>query len=76
VGFWGTLALNIPDFSRYVRSRRDQAVVAADDDDQMLQVNISYVHDLDSDRTFTGGAEFEYGAGSRGKPYTNSPPRW
>jgi hypothetical protein len=34
----------------------------------------SYVHDLDSDRTFTIGAEFEYGSGSRGKPYTNSPP--
>ena len=29
------------------------------------QGNISYVHDLDSDRTFTIGAEFEYGAGSR-----------
>jgi NCS1 family nucleobase:cation symporter-1 len=25
VGFWGTLALNIPDFSRYARSQRDQA---------------------------------------------------
>lgn len=24
VGFWGTLALNIPDFSRYARSQRDQ----------------------------------------------------
>ncbi len=24
VGFWATLALNIPDFSRYVRSQRDQ----------------------------------------------------
>src|SRR4029453_14848803 len=26
VGFWATLALNIPDFSRYARSQRDQAV--------------------------------------------------
>ena len=26
VGGWSTLALNIPDFSRYVRSQRDQAV--------------------------------------------------
>jgi len=25
VGFWATLALNIPDFSRYARSQRDQA---------------------------------------------------
>jgi NCS1 family nucleobase:cation symporter-1 len=26
VGFWATLALNIPDFSRYARSQRDQAI--------------------------------------------------
>jgi NCS1 family nucleobase:cation symporter-1 len=26
VGFWATLSLNIPDFSRYVRSQRDQAL--------------------------------------------------
>ena len=26
VGFWATLSLNIPDFSRFVRSQRDQAV--------------------------------------------------
>lgn len=26
VGFWATLALNIPDFSRFARSQRDQAV--------------------------------------------------
>lgn len=26
VAFWGTLALNIPDFTRYARSQRDQAV--------------------------------------------------
>lgn len=26
VSFWGTLALNIPDFTRYARSQRDQAV--------------------------------------------------
>lgn len=26
VGFWATLALNIPDFSRYARSQRDQVV--------------------------------------------------
>ncbi len=26
VGFWATLALNIPDFSRYARSQRDQSV--------------------------------------------------
>jgi len=26
VSFWGTLALNIPDFSRFARSQRDQAV--------------------------------------------------
>jgi NCS1 family nucleobase:cation symporter-1 len=26
VAFWGTLALNIPDFSRYARSQRDQVV--------------------------------------------------
>jgi NCS1 family nucleobase:cation symporter-1 len=26
VGFWATLALNIPDFSRYARSQRDQAL--------------------------------------------------
>ena len=26
VSFWGTLALNIPDFSRYARSQRDQVV--------------------------------------------------
>jgi NCS1 family nucleobase:cation symporter-1 len=26
IGFWATLALNIPDFSRYARSQRDQAV--------------------------------------------------
>jgi len=26
VGFWGTLALNIPDFTRYCRSQRDQAL--------------------------------------------------
>jgi hypothetical protein len=70
----GPQALNTLDFSRYVRSQRDQAVVAADNDDQMVQANLSYVHDPDSNRTFTIGAEFEYGSGSRGKPYTNSPP--
>src|SRR5262249_23004818 len=26
VGFWATLSLNIPDFSRYARSQRDQVV--------------------------------------------------
>src|SRR5262249_20327328 len=26
VGFWATLSLNIPDFSRYARSQRDQAL--------------------------------------------------
>jgi nucleobase:cation symporter-1, NCS1 family len=26
IGFWATLALNIPDFSRYARSQRDQVV--------------------------------------------------
>jgi NCS1 family nucleobase:cation symporter-1 len=26
VGFWGTMALSIPDFSRYARSQRDQVV--------------------------------------------------
>jgi NCS1 family nucleobase:cation symporter-1 len=26
VGFWGTLALNIPDFTRFARSQRDQAI--------------------------------------------------
>ncbi|KAG1663969.1 hypothetical protein FOA52_001095 [Chlamydomonas sp. UWO 241] len=26
VGFWGTLSLNIPDFTRYARSQRDQVV--------------------------------------------------
>ncbi|MBS0659398.1 MAG: NCS1 family nucleobase:cation symporter-1 [Verrucomicrobia bacterium] len=26
VGFWATLSLNIPDFSRYARSQRDQAI--------------------------------------------------
>jgi NCS1 family nucleobase:cation symporter-1 len=26
VGFWATLALNIPDFSRYVRTQRDQII--------------------------------------------------
>lgn len=26
VGFWGTLALNIPDFTRFARSQKDQAV--------------------------------------------------
>src|SRR4029453_14575497 len=26
VGFWATLSLNIPDFSRYARSQRDQIV--------------------------------------------------
>jgi NCS1 family nucleobase:cation symporter-1 len=26
IGFWATLALNIPDFSRYARSQRDQAL--------------------------------------------------
>jgi NCS1 family nucleobase:cation symporter-1 len=26
VSFWGTLALNIPDFSRYARSQRDQVI--------------------------------------------------
>jgi len=26
VGFWATLALNIPDFTRYVRTQRDQAL--------------------------------------------------
>jgi NCS1 family nucleobase:cation symporter-1 len=26
VGFWATLALNIPDFSRYARSQRDQVI--------------------------------------------------
>ncbi len=24
IGFWATLSLNIPDFSRYARSQRDQ----------------------------------------------------
>ena len=36
VGFWATLALNIPDFSRYARSQRDQvwgqSAGIADDD--------------------------------------------
>jgi hypothetical protein len=49
---------------------------AAGCDWRLRQGNISYVHDLDSDRTFTIGAEFEYFTRSRGKPYTNSPPRW
>jgi hypothetical protein len=48
---------------------------AAGCDWRLRQGNISYVHDLDSDRTFTIGAEFEYPSGSRGKPDTNSPPR-
>ncbi len=26
IGFWATLSLNIPDFSRYARSQRDQAI--------------------------------------------------
>ena len=26
VGFWATLSLNIPDFSRYAKSQRDQIV--------------------------------------------------
>ena len=26
IGFWATLSLNIPDFSRYARSQRDQAL--------------------------------------------------
>lgn len=26
VGFWGTLALNVPDFSRFARSQRDQMI--------------------------------------------------
>jgi NCS1 family nucleobase:cation symporter-1 len=26
VGFWGTLSLNIPDFTRYARSQRDQVL--------------------------------------------------
>ena len=26
VGFWGTLALNIPDFTRFARSQRDQMI--------------------------------------------------
>ena len=26
VGFWGTLALNIPDFTRFAKSQRDQAI--------------------------------------------------
>ena len=26
IGFWATLSLNIPDFSRYARSQRDQIV--------------------------------------------------
>src|SRR5256714_15647848 len=26
IGFWATLSLNIPDFSRYARSQRDQVV--------------------------------------------------
>ena len=26
VSFWATLALNIPDFSRYARSQRDQVL--------------------------------------------------
>ncbi|MCJ2182990.1 NCS1 family nucleobase:cation symporter-1 [Novosphingobium sp. 1949] len=26
VGFWGTLALNIPDFTRFARTQRDQAI--------------------------------------------------
>ncbi|MEI9928135.1 MAG: NCS1 family nucleobase:cation symporter-1 [Sphingomonas sp.] len=26
VGFWGTLALNVPDFTRFARSQRDQAI--------------------------------------------------
>ena len=26
VGFWATLSLNIPDFTRYVRSQRDQVL--------------------------------------------------
>src|SRR5262249_58811951 len=26
IGFWATLSLNIPDFSRYARTQRDQAL--------------------------------------------------
>ncbi len=26
IGFWATLSLNIPDFSRYARSQRDQVL--------------------------------------------------
>src|SRR5262249_29221253 len=26
IGFWATLSLNIPDFSRYARSQRDQVI--------------------------------------------------
>src|SRR5260221_14258905 len=29
IGFWATLLLNIPDFSRYARSQRDQALCQA-----------------------------------------------
>ena len=31
VGFWGTLALNIPDFTRFARSQRDQMIGQAGD---------------------------------------------
>ncbi|MEZ5406263.1 MAG: cytosine permease [Verrucomicrobiia bacterium] len=26
IGFWATLSLNIPDFSRYAKSQRDQVI--------------------------------------------------
>ena len=41
VSFWGTLALNIPDFTRYAKSQKDQAVGQSDqpaDDHDLLRL--------------------------------------
>ena len=40
VGFWATLSLNIPDFSRYAKSQKDQILglpAAGRDDDRHLR---------------------------------------
>jgi hypothetical protein len=35
VGYWATLSLNIPDFTRYAKSQRSQALGQADNDDRV-----------------------------------------
>jgi NCS1 family nucleobase:cation symporter-1 len=50
VGFWATLSLNIPDFSRYAKTQRDQILGSARpaDDDGALQLHRRRRHVGDS----------------------------